>query len=65
MPIYDELPVDFRIVASMGPSIFGHDYIKRGLALALFGGEPKNPGDKHKVRSFPFWVNELFPSKYH
>lgn len=39
-----------RIVASIGPSIFGHDYIKRGLALALFGGESKNPGDKHKVR---------------
>lgn len=33
-----------RIVQSIAPSIFGHDYIKRGLALALFGGEPKNPG---------------------
>ncbi|XP_049885580.1 DNA replication licensing factor Mcm2 [Pectinophora gossypiella] len=39
-----------RIVQSIAPSIYGHDYIKRGLALALFGGEPKNPGDKHKVR---------------
>lgn len=39
-----------RIVASIGPSIFGHEYIKRGLALSLFGGEPKNPGEKHKVR---------------
>ncbi|KAI8437461.1 hypothetical protein MSG28_011784 [Choristoneura fumiferana] len=39
-----------RIVQSMAPSIYGHDYIKRGLALALFGGEAKNPGEKHKLR---------------
>jgi len=39
-----------RIVASMGPSIFGHEDIKRGLALALFGGEAKDKSDKHKVR---------------
>ncbi|XP_060524669.1 DNA replication licensing factor Mcm2 [Cylas formicarius] len=39
-----------RIIASIAPSIYGHDYIKRGLALSLFGGEPKNPGQKHKIR---------------
>ncbi|OWR41481.1 DNA replication licensing factor Mcm2 like protein [Danaus plexippus plexippus] len=39
-----------RIVQSIAPSIYGYDYIKRGLALALFGGEPKNPGEKHKLR---------------
>ncbi|CAH0384017.1 unnamed protein product [Bemisia tabaci] len=39
-----------RIIKSIGPSIYGHKYIKTGLALALFGGESKNPGEKHKVR---------------
>merc|ERR1719367_2334770 len=38
------------IMASIAPSIFGHDDIKRALALSIFGGEPKNPGGKHKVR---------------
>ena len=39
-----------QIFASVGPSIYGHEEIKRALALAIFGGEPKNPGGKHKVR---------------
>ena len=39
-----------RIVASIAPSIYGHEYTKRALALSIFGGESKNPGEKHKVR---------------
>merc|ERR1719290_520070 len=39
-----------RIVASIAPSIYGHDDIKRAIALSLFGGVSKNPQDKHKVR---------------
>jgi len=41
-PFFDLLP------PSIAPSIYGHDDIKRALALALFCGVTKNPGDKHK-----------------
>lgn len=41
-----------RIVASIAPSIYGHDYIKRGIALALFGGQPKNPGNCSLLRTY-------------
>jgi len=33
-----------QVFASIAPSIYGHDNIKRALALAMFGGEAKNPG---------------------
>merc|ERR1712042_244350 len=39
-----------RIIASIAPSVFGHEDIKRALALSLFGGVSQNPQDKHKVR---------------
>ena len=34
----------------MAPSVYGHDDIKRALALALFGGQPKDKQQKHRVR---------------
>uniref|UniRef100_A0A0R3S3G0 DNA replication licensing factor MCM2 n=1 Tax=Elaeophora elaphi TaxID=1147741 RepID=A0A0R3S3G0_9BILA len=39
-----------RIFSSIAPSIYGHDDIKRAIALALFRGEQKNPGEKHSIR---------------
>ena len=31
----------FQIFASIAPSTYGHENIKRAIALSLFGGEPK------------------------
>jgi DNA replication licensing factor MCM2 len=39
-----------RIINSIAPSIHGHNYIKTALALAMFGGEPKDVAGKHKIR---------------
>lgn len=39
-----------RIISSIAPSIHGHNYIKTALALAMFGGEPKDVAGKHKIR---------------
>uniref|UniRef100_A0A0K0DLX4 DNA replication licensing factor MCM2 n=1 Tax=Angiostrongylus cantonensis TaxID=6313 RepID=A0A0K0DLX4_ANGCA len=39
-----------RIFASIAPSIYGHESVKQAIALALFRGEAKNPGEKHKLR---------------
>jgi DNA replication licensing factor MCM2 len=39
-----------KIFASIAPSVYGHNDIKRALALGLFGGVPKDPGQKHKIR---------------
>jgi DNA replication licensing factor MCM2 len=39
-----------RIVQSIAPSIYGHDFCKMALAMSLFGGVPKNIDDKHRIR---------------
>lgn len=39
-----------KIINSIAPSIFGHEDSKRAIALSLFGGQPKNPQGKHKIR---------------
>jgi len=39
-----------KITRSIAPSIFGHDYVKYAIALAMFGGVAINPGGKHKIR---------------
>ncbi|KAI0561571.1 DNA helicase [Gracilaria domingensis] len=39
-----------RMFASIAPSIYGHSNIKRALALALFGGQAKEVGEKHRIR---------------
>ena len=41
-----------RVFASIAPSIYGHDDVKRAIALALFRGEAKNPGDRNRVRGY-------------
>lgn len=39
-----------KIFNSIAPSIYGHDFVKKGLAMAMFGGESKDVGGKHKIR---------------
>ncbi|GAA5795697.1 MCM2/3/5 family-domain-containing protein [Helicostylum pulchrum] len=39
-----------KIMKSIAPSIYGHDDIKRAIALAMFSGVPKNIQGKHIIR---------------
>ena len=39
-----------RIYKSIAPSIYGHANIKRGVAMALFGGQEKHPTGTHRLR---------------
>ena len=38
------------IFNSIAPSIYGNDFIKKALAISLFGGVAKDPSNKHKIR---------------
>ena len=39
-----------KVFNSIAPSIYGHDFVKKGLACAMFGGESKDVGGKHRIR---------------
>ena len=39
-----------KIVNSVAPSIYGYEFVKKGIALAMFGGMPKDVGGKHRIR---------------
>jgi DNA replication licensing factor MCM2 len=39
-----------RIVKSIAPSIYGHETVKLGIALSMFGGREKNVNQKHRIR---------------
>ena len=39
-----------KITESLAPSIYGHNHIKMGLCLSMFGGEGKDIGGKHRIR---------------
>ena len=47
-----------QIFASIAPSIYGHEDIKRGIALAMFGGEPKNPGKEIRTPGLTFYFTK-------
>ena len=51
-----------RLVQSIAPSIYGHDFCKMALAMSLFGGVPKNINDKHRIRGafLPYPLQENF-----
>jgi len=38
------------IINSIAPSIYGHEDIKTAIALSMFGGNPKDVNNKHRIR---------------
>ena len=45
-----ETNIAAKIFNSIAPSIYGHEFIKRALALAMFGGVSKDVNNKHRIR---------------
>lgn len=39
-----------KLINSIAPSIYGYNFIKKALSLAMFGGMSKDVGGKHKIR---------------
>lgn len=39
-----------RIFNTIAPSIYGHNFVKKAIALAMFGGQPKDIEGKHIIR---------------
>ncbi len=39
-----------KIINSIAPSIYGHQFVKKALSLCMFGGESKDINGKHRIR---------------
>ncbi len=39
-----------KIINSIAPSIYGHQFVKKAITLAMFGGEAKDIQGKHRIR---------------
>ena len=50
LPLSNHHPPTQTPAQSIAPSIYGHDNIKRAIALALFGGQEKHPSPAHRLR---------------
>jgi len=46
----DDPDLENKIIASIAPSIYGYDHIKKAVSALLFGGVPKQLSDGTKIR---------------